>query len=153
MALLTYTHHWLTAISKILKKVFFGTPYPTQKDNQVVLGVECPNTYFKIPCILEMVLKVARFRMAVARPYMQHVTDFVNHFMKRPSNESITQTTNFNHWPAKVHSDPKKETFRIFNLIQFWRLDFTFSHVFLNQNYEPDSSSHTHNTHLESKLP
>ena len=39
-----------------------------QKDNQVVLGVECPNTYFKIPCILEMVLKVARFRMAVARP-------------------------------------------------------------------------------------
>ena len=38
-----------------------------QKDKQVVLGVECPNTYFKIPCILEMVLKVARFRMAVAK--------------------------------------------------------------------------------------
>ena len=27
VALLTYTHHWLTAISKIKKKVFFGTPY------------------------------------------------------------------------------------------------------------------------------
>ena len=26
VALLTYTHHWLTAISKIQKKVFFGTP-------------------------------------------------------------------------------------------------------------------------------
>ena len=41
----------------------------------------------------------------------------------------------------------KKGTFLILFLFLFQKLDFTFSHVFWNQNFEPVSSSHSNNTH------
>ena len=47
----------------------------------------------------------------------------------------------------------KKGTFLILFLFLFQKLDFTFSHVFWNQNFEPVSSSHSNNIHSESELP
>ena len=47
----------------------------------------------------------------------------------------------------------KKGTFLILFLFLFQKSDFTFSHVFWNQNFNPVSSSHSNNTHSESELP
>ena len=47
----------------------------------------------------------------------------------------------------------KKGTFLVFVSFRFQRSDFTFSHVFRNHNFEPVSSSHSNDTHSESKLP
>ena len=44
----------------------------------------------------------------------------------------------------------KKVLSWFFVFFQFWRSDFTFSHVFRNQNFEPVSSSHSNKTLLES---
>ena len=46
----------------------------------------------------------------------------------------------------------KKGNIAIFVLFLFQKLDFTFSHVFWNQNFEPISSSHSNYIHSESKL-
>ena len=44
----------------------------------------------------------------------------------------------------------KKATLAIFVLFWFWKSDFTFSHVFRNQNFEPVSSSYSKSIHSES---
>ena len=47
----------------------------------------------------------------------------------------------------------KKGTFAIFVLFLFQKLDFAFSHMFWNHNFEPGSSSHSNYFHSESNLP
>ena len=59
-------------------------------------------------------------------------------------------------WPvlvSHIQGVYKKGTLDIFVLFRFWKSDFTFSHVFRNQNFEPVSSHHSNCIHSESKLP
>ena len=48
-----------------------------------------------------------------------------------------------------IQGVPKKCPIAIFSLNLFQRCDYTFSHVFRNQNFEPISSKHIKHTHSE----
>ena len=68
--LLTLKKRHLALITQALyirKILTTNSPFTKKKDNRTVLGVECPNTYFKFPCILDVVFEVARLGMAVPR--------------------------------------------------------------------------------------
>ena len=51
--------------------------------------------------------------------------------------------------PDDIQGVPKKCNIAIFSLNLFQRSDYTFSHVFRNQNFKPVPSKHFKHTHSE----
>ena len=72
---------------------------------------------------------------------------------KKKQYESDFSPTNFHHIFRKLQGAPKKCPIAIFSLNLFQRPDYTFSHVFRNQNFKPVPSKHFKHTHSEYQVP
>ena len=74
------------------------------------------------------------------------VTTYPGAWEENNNNMTIWQTN------KQYRVSLKKGTFLIWFLFLFQKSDFTFSHVFWNQNFEPVSFSHSNNAHSEYEL-